>query len=371
MGSRPSRLLVCALFAIPACDIQEGVVGTDTTALTKQERDGRRLFREETFGGIGRTCESCHGDDTGTVSPEDVQALFDDDPGGPLFRGDGADSPGSGTFDRILEHATIRVVLPLPANVSIVGSSDREVAVLRGIPTTMNTPALDTVLMYDGRAANLQDQARGAIGAHAESTDVSSAELDAIAAFQRTLFSRDNLKQFAKHGHLPVLPPGGTASEVRGRFFFTNDNPANGNPPQAACVHCHSGPMLDTTSPGLEQLTGGAVPAGSRFFGILVSEFNAIGNPVYTFQFTNPDGTTTDVVSPDPGRALISGNAADANAFKIPTVWGSVDTAPFFHDNSAKTVEEMLEHYDQFFNAVGFDITEQDKVDIANYMKLL
>ena len=32
--------------------------------------EGRRLFERETFGGNGRTCETCHSQDTGTVSPE-------------------------------------------------------------------------------------------------------------------------------------------------------------------------------------------------------------------------------------------------------------------------------------------------------------
>ena len=46
---------------------------------------------------------------------------------------------------------------------------------------------------------------------------------------------------------------------------------------------------------------------GGRFQSILVSELNAIGNPVQDFVFENPDGTTTTVSSPDPGRALITG----------------------------------------------------------------
>jgi hypothetical protein len=33
--------------------------------------------------------------------------------------------------------------------------------------------------------------------------------------------------------------------------------------------------------------------------------------------------------------------------------------------------DALLERYDQYFNINGFDITEQDKIDIANYMKLL
>jgi hypothetical protein len=40
------------------------------------------------------------------------------------------------------------------------------VTLRRGIPSTMNTPALDPVLMYDGRAPDLIEQARGAVQDH-------------------------------------------------------------------------------------------------------------------------------------------------------------------------------------------------------------
>ncbi|MGH8612581.1 MAG: hypothetical protein ACREYF_11250, partial [Gammaproteobacteria bacterium] len=74
------------------------------------------------------------------------------------------------------------------------------------------------------------------------------------------------------------------------------------------------------------------------------------------FVFRDPDGTTTVVSSPDPGRASITGDASDAiesvNAFKIPSLWGVSRTAPYFHDNSAKTLEDVLRHYAQFFAIV-------------------
>ena len=118
---------------------------------------------------------------------------------------------------------------------------------------------------------------------------------------------------------------------------------------------------------------------------MLVSEFNAAGNRVRDFIFKNPDGTTTLVKSPDPGRALITGDprgtAFDSlNAFKIPTLWGVRHTAPYFHDNSAKTLEDVVRHYDLFFATVfgiptngkpPFFLTAQEQADIVAYLKLL
>jgi len=39
-----------------------------------------------------------------------------------------------------------------------------------------------------------------------------------------------------------------------------------------------------------------------------------------------------------------------ANQFKIPTLWGVKDTAPYFHDNGAKTLRDAVAHYQRFFN---------------------
>ena len=133
----------------------------------------------------------------------------------------------------------------------------------RGIPTTTNTPALDPVLMYDGRHG----------------------------------------------GPAPGLPRGRTASEKRGRLFFEDVPPdiPNNNFKPGICANCHSGPLLNETN---QFLPLPAVPPGSRFQTVLVSELNAMGNPPITFIFHNQThgdaNGDIEVTSPDPGRALIT-----------------------------------------------------------------
>lgn len=352
----------CASAAAESTD--DASVGVSQSSLTSTEKAGKVLFTQEQFGGNGRTCNTCHLDETGTMNPAQVEELFAADPTGPLFRADGADFPGSGTFSRIRTHATIRVVIPLPPNVSIVGSAAREVPLLRGVPTTKNTPALDPVLMYDGRAPTLQLQARGAINAHAGSNDVTDAQLDLIAAYEKTQFNDGRVRQFAEKGRPLVLPAGTSDAEIRGRVFFTDDNPT-----KPRCIHCHSGPMLNETSPALQLLIG--VPAGGRFLTAFVSEFNSIGNEPRTFRFTNPDGTFSDVTTPDPGLALTTGNPGTANLFKIPSLWGVKNTAPYFHDNSAADLPQLMRHYQAYFRAFGFNLTDGDAADITAYLQLL
>ena len=145
------------------------------------------------------------------------------------------------------------------------------------------------------------------------------------------------------------------------------------------CALCHSGPMLNQTNSSFATATFGLVPAGSRFQSVGVSELNEAANPVQQFNWTNPDGTQTVVWSPDPGRALITGRidqpgpASDLNSFKIPILWGVKNTAPYFHDNSAKTLADVAAHYARFFLTLPDPVilTPQDQADIVAYLKLL
>jgi len=71
-----------------------------------------------------------------------------------------------------------------------------------------------------------------------------------------------------------------------------------------------------------------------------------------------------------------------ANLFKILPLWGVRETAPYFHDNSAKTLEDVAAHYTRFFAFVtDFDgpgplpplitLTPEDEADMVAFMKLL
>ena len=342
--------------------------------------DGKTLFERETFGGNGRTCLTCHSRDTGTLSPMEALARFQKNPKDPLFFHDGSDDGQGHGVNRMLQDATILITIPLPSNVTLKDDPNaRTVTLRRGIPTTLNTPALDPVLMLDGRAPTLMAQADDAIRGHAQNTQTPSAkDLLRIAQFQVTddFFSSKTLRDAARGGLFPVLPEGTTDSEKRGRVFF-EDRPFDpANPKPGLCASCHSGPLLN-------EMNHFNPPAfrGERFQSVGVSEINAMGNPVRTFIF---DGTK-EITSPDPGRALITGRLDDVdpmvgplfnseNAFKIPILRGVAKTAPYFHDNSAKTLEDVAAHYAFFFNIVtggSIDFSEQDQKDMVAFLKLL
>ena len=357
-------------------------------------QNGKQLFEKATFGGNGRTCQTCHSHSTGTVSPEDAQKRFKQDPNDPLFKHDGSDDGLGHGATRMLTQATVLMTITLAPNVILADDpTARTVVMRRGIPTTLNTPALDTVLMLDGRQPNLESQATGAIVEHAQGVAPPMADLHAIAEFQKTngFFSSPALRRFAlDRGPAPDLPLGATDSEKRGRRFFEDVPPdlSAGLKP-GLCAHCHSGALLNTTNEFAAAFipSPAPIPAGQRFLSVGVSEFNAALNPVREFIFDKGTPKEIHLVSPDPGRALITGIANDVdkgiindprlehtNAFKIAPLRGIRHTAPYFHDNSAKTLEDVAHHYANFFFVASGGLVQlnpQDEKDIVAFMKLL
>ena len=360
---------------------------------------GQRLFDHETFGGNGRTCRTCHSGNDGTIDPQEVAERLAQDPSDPLFLHDGLDDFFGGT-SRITAHATILIERELPQGVVMLDDpSATSVVVARGVPSTVDTPALDAALMYDMRDLDLRVQAAGAIERHAQAAIPPTADqLAAIAEFQQTdkrFFSSKALQSFAEGGAAPALALGHTASEKRGREFFV-DAPWDPPSKKGVCALCHAGPMLNTANEFATIPTG--APPGWRAFDIGVSSRNLMNHPVRTFEVTDPCKTTLVIRSPDPGimitgvynipmlaqflppeEACILHPGFFANMFKTPQLHGVKHTAPYFHDNSAKTLEEVLEQYVFMFTSnVGFPLTDsnilltdQDIRDIIAFLRLL
>jgi cytochrome c peroxidase len=360
--------------------------------------NGKKLFEKETFGGNGRTCQTCHSKHNGTLTLADVQDVIDKaDPDDPLLTGDALADDGVGT-SRIQTHATIRMTIPLPPWVTMGDDPGAtHVTVFRGIPTTRNTPALDPVLMYDGRVPTLQQQALDAVHDHTQNTfEPTPEQLDAIAEFQRSdplFFSSAELRRFAAGGPPPELPSGITPAEKRGRTFLV-DAPFNPPSKRGICALCHSGPMLNQVSQAHSDFSGGTPPPGVRFIGTGVTIVNQPNNPIRTWVINDGINPVVTVRSPDIGLLLnphppsppptVIPRAFFANLFKIPTLWGVKDTAPYFHDNGAKTLRDAVAHYQRFFNFTeaqdpvgsrslgGFIVlTDDDVDDIVAYLELL
>jgi cytochrome c peroxidase len=79
--------------------------------------------------------------------------------------------------------------------------------------------------------------------------------------------------------------------------------------------------------------------------------------PVYTLRNLQSGET---VRTTDPGRALITGRWADVGKFKGPILRALAARAPYFHNGSARTLDEVVDFYDTRF-AIGFTRREKGR----------
>jgi cytochrome c peroxidase len=315
---------------------------------------GDDLFFHETFSGNGRTCATCHDPrNEFTVSPALVQRRYASDPDHPLFRPVDSDDGDGRSYTKLLTLAVFNVTIPLHPNVTFVDDPlRRTITVRRGAPSIANV-GLTGPYLQDGRAATLEEQAKGAIRGHMQPKhDPTAKELEALARFEREMLYPLRLRSVRDTSDpLPKEPgfsiPAQSQAAQRGKASFDN-----------FCRKCHDGELADQPQN----------PTLSRFSSVFVSEANVPDFPMIRLAFKRPDGTIVETFTPDPGRAAITGDLRDLNTFDTPSLRGVKHTAPYFHDNSAASLEEVIDHYNDAFQ---FRILGQAKDDLIAYLELL
>lgn len=152
-----------------------------------------------------------------------------------------------------------------------------------------------------------------------------------------------------------------TISDVNGLNLFSTD-PLGQTPITGTCTTCHDSPNVGNHSKKLP-LNIGVADATPPVLD--VSEL-----PVFTVQCTDSSGPLQGQVFnvTDLGRALITGKCADVGKVKGPILRGLGARAPYFHNGSAATLEDVVNFYDQRFN-IGF--TDQEKTDLVAFLKAL
>jgi cytochrome c peroxidase len=365
---------------------------------------GRAAFNDRNLrqlGGNGRACADCHvPSDSFQLSPSTARARFNalleklaynknaDDP---LFRPVDADDfrvngNSARDFSNLVENGLVRVTMPLPLNVKVIDpatnqiSNDLSVDLWRAVIPVFNVAITgpDNVLpswppgapraailgqdpngpnrqggyQHDARFATLQEQARGALLGHAQVTEEPSARLlDDLAAFEKTLFSSQGVELLANailsgSTLFPDPDPELNQLEQDGKRVFNR-----------ACATCHGAAL----HPGTSTPDGTLVrPIGIRYHDILTAcprpttdGFlqcpERLNRNARTYEITLGDGTIQRVTTSDPGRLLLTGQPADLRVMDATQLRGISKTAPYFHNNSAATLEEVLDHYDAFF----------------------
>jgi hypothetical protein len=122
------------------------------------------------------------------------------------------------------------------------------------------------------------------------------------------------------------------------------------------CGTCH-----DTTNVGNHSVSA-PLNIGT---GDLTSPLDLSYLPVLTLR-NNTTGAT--VQTTDPGRALITGLWADIGKVKGPILRGLAARAPYFHNGSAASLNDVVTFYDRRFN-VGF--TDQERADLIAFLNSL
>ncbi len=345
--------------------------------------------------GNGRACADCHmPSDQFQLSPAGAETRFQllqkrrrwnpwaDDP---LFRPIDADDfrvNGSSArdFRNLRENGLVRVEFTLPPNVRLIDpatnapSAETTVDVWRAVPTVNDVkltgpdgvnpwprdPNRGGGYQLDGRFADLQQQALGALLSHAQvQAPPAQRMLDDLAAFQRTLFTNHRVRALsdaiaAGTSPLPDPDPPLSSLELAGKAVFAR-----------ACAQCHGGPGQSTThAPVVFRYHDIATQCPRPVDTVAPARFNfqpcpeRLARNARTYEITLPNGTTTRRVSSDPGRALLTGFVGgpppsdDWNKLDTNGLRGIRHTAPYFHNNSAATLEEVVVHYVELFKRV-------------------
>lgn len=240
----------------------------------------------------------------------------------------------------------------LPKGIGFKGSD-----LPRATPTIINA-GYNRIQMWDGRKRSLEDQAMGPMEASlemnmdtrrlfawlngnaeyralfekaypGEAIDADTLSR-ALAAYERTIVSRNSPFDRWVKGDADAMTP----QQVRGFALFVG---------KAECAKCHSAPNF--TDDGFHNL-------GLASFGEKDADLGRYGQV--------------------PLRLM-------KGAFKTPTLRDIERTAPYFHDGSARTLREVVEHYNKGGevktnldpNMHPLNLSDQEVDDLVAFMRAL
>lgn len=316
-------------------------------------------------------------------------------------------------FSNLTQLGLVRVSIPLPANVKLLDcgatvpcpatarpTNETIADVWRSTPSILDVritgpdgaapaatrgPNRSGGYQLDARIDTLQKQALSALREHAATTtDPLPDFLDDLATFQNAQFSSPAVKALAdamaaRAAGLPDPDPVLSTLEQQGKTIFNR-----------TCAQCH-GNLASSPSGSvpIQQGMAGTPTLLVRYHDAMVTCPRPVDTVmparfaftpcsaqqmknVRTYEITNsgvaPSGTAcggpapqppclTRVTTSDPGRLLLTGypqpgGPGDIQRMDNPSLRGIARTAPYFSNNSAATLEEMVEHYKQFYKRV-------------------
>jgi len=180
-----------------------------------------------------------------------------------------------------------------------------------------------------------------------------------------------------------------TDSERRGQAVFA-----------AQCMSCHNTPNVFGNVDHIPGLPLSFPPRYGKAFDVGVAQKNALGLDFRAFlcadgttqcpessrslktvvlPLAQVDGTLVQhAVTVDPGTASASGRYEDLYRFKVPQLRRISQLGPYFHDNSAPTLEAVIDHFlsdDYRRSQDGQEhpivLSPRDKADLLAFLRIL
>ena len=230
----------------------------------------------------------------------------------------------------------------------------------RNAATVWNS-AFHSVQFWDGRAPLLEDQAKGPVANPVEMgmKDVETAmervkkipgykayfdrafgedsmtvenAAKAVAAFERTLITPNSAYDKYVKGDKQAM----TEQQIRGMDTFAS----------SGCTSCHSGAAFN----------GPQMKLGQGFF----TKFPTFIDSEYVAQYKLAD---------DKGRQEVTGDSADANMFRTPTLRNITDTAPYFHNGAVNDLAEAVRVMAK--TQLKKDLSDTEVADIVAFLGAL
>lgn len=323
-------------------------VPTDNPMSPARVELGRRLFYDTRMSVNGeQSCGSCHIQSlaftdgkaravgtTGEMHPRGAMSLANI-AYNPSLTWDDAE------LDRLEDQALVPIFGTDPIELGLEeGREERFLAEIRGLPV-------------------YQELFRDAFDAEPDPWTMENVTR-AIAAFQRTLISvRSPYDRYRYGGEPDALGEAAKRGEI---IFFSGQ--------KAACFQCHG---------------------GWNFSGVVNYESGEPSGPA--FENTGLYNLPGEYSYPAPNTGLFrhTGRPEDIGRFKVPTLRNIEVTAPYMHDGSIATLEEVIEHYaaggrtiangpnagvgsanpNKATNVDGFTLTDAEKRDLIEFLKSL
>jgi cytochrome c peroxidase len=128
----------------------------------------------------------------------------------------------------------------------------------------------------------------------------------------------------------------------------------------STCGICHDSPNAGNHSVSAPLNIGVADPPGGE------NTLETSYLPVMTI--CQLPSLTNCVKTTDPGRAMVTGKFADVAKFKGPVLRGLAARAPYFHNGSAQSLQDVVNFYNSRFT-IGF--TQQEVSDLVAFLNSL